>query len=91
MPVPVFLPSALATQADGHRRIDASGDTVGAVLDAVVARYPAIGPRLRDAHGAPYPFVTVFLNDEDIRLADGFGTTVRDGDEIVVVPAVAGG
>ncbi len=91
MPIPVFLPSALAAQAGGNRRIEASGATVGAVLDQVVTQYPAVGPRLRDAQGAPYPFVTVFLNDEDIRLAHGFETTVRDGDEIVVVPAVAGG
>jgi sulfur-carrier protein len=91
MPVPVVLPSALAAHTGGLRYHEAQGATVGTVLDDLVARFPAVGPRLRDADGAPYPFVTVYLNDEDIRLADGFATTVREGDEIVIVPAVAGG
>lgn len=91
MPVPIFLPSALAAQAGGHRRLDAAGTTVGALLDDVVQRYPALGPRLRDADGTLYPFVTIYRNDEDIRLANGFATAVSDGDEVVIVPAVAGG
>ena len=91
MPIPVLLPSALAAQAGGKRRLDASGATVGAVLDDVASRFPAVGPRLRDGRGELYPFVTVYLNDEDIRLVDGFATAVKDGDEVVIVPAVAGG
>lgn len=91
MPVPVFLPSALAAQTGGQRTHAATGATVGAVLDDLVARFPAVGPRLRDDKGEPYPFVTIYLNDEDIRLGDGFATAVQDGDEVVIVPAVAGG
>ncbi len=91
MPVPVLLPSALAAQVGGQRRLDANGATVGAILDDVVSRFPDVGPRLRDDRGGVYPFVTVYLNDEDIRLVDGFATAVKDGDEIVIVPAVAGG
>ena len=91
MPVPIHLPPALAAQTGGHRQHLGAGQTVGAVLDDLVARFPAVGPRLRDERGEPYPFVTVYLNDEDIRLAKGFATTVREGAEIVIVPAVAGG
>jgi MoaD family protein len=91
MPIPIRLPSALAAQTGGLRRLDAEGDTVGDVLDHLVRRFPAVGPRLRDDAGALYPFVTVYLNDQDIRFADGFATAVRAGDEIVIVPAVAGG
>lgn len=91
MSIPVRLPSALATQTGGVRRLDAEGATVGAVLDHLVARFPSVGPRLRDGAGELYPFVTVYLNDQDIRFADGFATAVRDGDEVVIVPAVAGG
>lgn len=91
MPVPIFLPSALAAHTGGQRQLHAEGPTVGAALDDLVARFPTVGPRLRDAAGEPYPFVTVYLNDEDIRLANGFATMVREGDEIVIVPAVAGG
>ena len=48
-------------------------------------------PRLRDADGGPYPFVTYYLNDEDIRFRGGFAAPVREGDEITVVAAIAGG
>ena len=91
MSIPVRLPSALAAQTGGHRKLDAEGATVGAILDDVVQRFPSVGPRLRDEAGALYPFVTVYLNDQDIRFADGFATAVREGDEVVIVPAVAGG
>jgi molybdopterin converting factor small subunit len=56
-----------------------------------VSRFPALAPRLRDENGAPYPFVTIYLNDEDIRFLGGFTAPVQPGDELSVVPAVAGG
>jgi molybdopterin converting factor small subunit len=91
MAITILLPSVLATQAEGHRALVASGATVGAALADAVTRFPALGPRLRDEQGALYPFVTVYLNDEDIRFLGGFEAVVRDGDELSVVPAVAGG
>lgn len=91
MSIPVRLSSALATQTGGIRTLDAHGATVGAVLDHVVSRFPAVGPRLRDSQDLLYPFITVYLNDQDIRFASGFATAVREGDEVVIVPAVAGG
>ncbi|GMV10315.1 MAG TPA: MoaD/ThiS family protein [Gemmatimonadaceae bacterium] len=91
MPVTVHLPSVLAAHAGGTRAIEAAGATVGATLDALVVRFPQLGPRLRDAQGAPYPFVTIYLNDEDVRLVGGFDAAVQDGDEVTIVPAVAGG
>ncbi len=91
MPVQIRIPSALATQTNGQRILTAEGNTVGEVLDYLVSRYPAVGPRLRDTQGALYPFVTVYLNDEDIRFVNGFASAVADRDEVVIVPAVAGG
>lgn len=91
MPVQIRIPSALATQTNGQRKLVADGATVGEVLDHLVTQYPAVGPRLRDEQGALYPFVTVYLNDEDIRFAGGFAAPVADEDEVVIVPAVAGG
>jgi molybdopterin converting factor small subunit len=86
----LHLPAILAKLADA-RAIDASGATVGEVVADVAARYPALGPRLRDANGEPYAFVTFYLNDEDIRFHGGFAARVGDGDEVTVVPAIAGG
>ena len=91
MAVTIQLPGVLAPLAGGRRAIDASGTTVGEVVADVSARYPDLGPRLRDDKGNPYPFVTFYLNEEDIRFAGGFGAAVHDGDELVVVPAIAGG
>ena len=75
----------------GQHTIPASGATVSEALDDVVRRYPALSPRLRDENGEPYAFVTIYLNDEDIRFIGGFDAAVQPNDELSVVPAVAGG
>jgi molybdopterin converting factor small subunit len=91
MAVTLNLPTVLARLADGNRNITTTGATVGAVISEVSTRYPALAPRLRAATGEQYAFVTIYLNDEDIRFAGGFDANVTDGDEVIVVPAIAGG
>lgn len=91
MSVTVHLPSVLAAHVGGTRAIEAEGVTVSTAIDDLISRYPALAPRLRDDKGAPYPFVTFYLNDEDVRLVGGFDAAVTDGDEVTIVPAVAGG
>lgn len=91
MAVTITLPTVLARLADGNRALSAEGATVGDVVESLAQRYPALAPRLRDDGGRPYPFVVYYLNDEDIRLNGGFGATVADGDEVALVPAIAGG
>ena len=90
MTITLQLPTVLAKLTD-RRDIEAHGQTVGEAVADVAARYPALAPRLRDADGNPYPFVTFYLNDEDIRLRGGFSAPVQDGDELTIVPAIAGG
>jgi sulfur-carrier protein len=90
MAVTLFLPTVLAKLATGGA-IESKGDTVGAIVADVASRYPNLAPRLRDEAGKPYPFVTFYLNDEDIRFNGGFDAKVSDGDELTVVPAIAGG
>jgi molybdopterin converting factor small subunit len=91
MAISVHLPAILAPLANGTRVVDIDGPTVGAAVQALTQRYPALAPRLIDERGEQYPFVAIYLNDDDIRLVGGFAATVRDGDELAIVPAVAGG
>jgi molybdopterin converting factor small subunit len=90
MAVTLHLPTVLAKLAEG-RTVETDGSTVGEAIADVATRYPNLAPRLRDADGRPYAFVTFYLNDEDIRFQGGFDAPVRDGDELTVVPAIAGG
>ena len=91
MAVSIHLPAILAPLADGARVVDLEGPTVGAAVHALTQRYPSLTPRLVDERGEQYPFIAIYLNDDDIRLVGGFEDTVHDGDELSIVPAVAGG
>jgi molybdopterin converting factor small subunit len=91
MPITITLPAVLAKLAGDQRTIQAEGATLGEAVADAAARYPLLAPRLRDADGNPYAFVTFYLNDQDIRFNGGFSAAVRDGDEVVIVPAIAGG
>lgn len=91
MSVTFHLPSVLSAHVGGTRAVAVDGATVNLAIDDLITRHPSLAPRLRDASGAPYPFVTFYLNDEDVRLVGGFDTAVQDGDEVTIVPAVAGG
>ena len=91
MSVRFSLPTVLARLAEGQSAIEASGTTLGQAVADVAGRFPRLAPRLRDDAGGPYPFVTFYLNDEDARFRGGFAAPVRDGDEITIVAAIAGG
>ncbi len=91
MAITFSLPTVLARLADGQATLEGTGDTLGAVVAEIAGRYPRLAPRLRDEAGGPYPFITYYLNDEDIRFRNGFATPVGEGDEITVVAAIAGG
>ena len=91
MAITVTLPAVLARLADGNKELSADGVTVGEVIDALSVRYPPLAARIRDDAGQPYPFVIYYLNDEDIRLGNGFASSVIAGDEVTLVPAIAWG
>jgi molybdopterin synthase sulfur carrier subunit len=91
MSVTLQLPTVLSRLAGGNRTLSAEGETLSDVIAEVGARFPELLPRLRDSAGELYPFVSIYLNDEDIRFQGGFTASVKDGDVVTVVPAVAGG
>jgi molybdopterin converting factor small subunit len=90
MAIEVRIPTILRTYTDGARAVDASGDTLRAVIGDLEANHPGIQERIVDDAGLRR-FVNVYLNDEDVRFLDGIDTKVSDGDVVTVLPAVAGG
>ena len=71
--------------------VEAAGANIGELIDDLEKSYPGIKERLCDQNGNVRRFVNIFLNDEDIRFLEDKGTAVKAGDEISIVPAIAGG
>jgi molybdopterin converting factor small subunit len=86
----VRIPPTLRAEVGGARQLEARGDTVADVLDDLVARHPALGSQLLE-DGELAPFVNVFVGGEDIRTLEGADTPVRNGDSLILLPAMAGG
>ena len=91
MAVKVKIPTQLRTAAGGESELQVEGGTVGEVLDALFERHGELRDRLSDDNGGLRRFVNVYVDGEDIRFAEGLETTVADGDEVQILPAVAGG
>jgi MoaD family protein len=90
MSIQVHIPTPMRQHTGGQAVVPASGGTVQAVLDDLSRNHPGITSRLFE-NGQVRRFVNVYLNDEDIRYLDNLNTQVKDGDELSIIPAVAGG
>jgi molybdopterin converting factor small subunit len=86
----VRIPPVLRESVGGERDLVASGNTVAAVLDDLFARYPSLKDRVT-ADGTLSPFVNVYVNGRDVRYGDGLGTAVGPDDQVILLPAMAGG
>jgi molybdopterin converting factor small subunit len=91
MPVAVNIPTVLRAQADNQAVVTVDGATVGEVFTTLVEQYPGLRGNLLADDGGLHKFVNVYKDDDDIRYLDGLDTKVGDGDEISILPAVAGG
>jgi sulfur-carrier protein len=90
MAVTVRIPTVLRRLTAGRDEIPATGSTVGEVLDELGRENSEFLARSTDG-GELKPFLNVFVNGDDIRFADGLRTPVRDGDEVSIIPSIAGG
>lgn len=90
MTVSVSIPTILRTHTGGEKRVNASGDTLQAVISDLEANYSGITERLID-NGKLHRFVNIYVNDEDVRFSGGLATEISDGDSVTILPAVAGG
>ena len=91
MTVMVRIPTPLRRLTGGQDKVSVEGDTLNAVVASLEDQFPGIKARLCDDEGNLRNFVNVYVNGEDVRFLDGLDTATSAGDEVSVVPAVAGG
>ena len=91
MPVTVRIPTPLRKLTGGSESVEATSATVGAILEELESRHSGLREKICDENGKVRRFVNVFVNGDDIRFLGGLDMPVKDGDEISILPAIAGG
>lgn len=91
MPTKIRIPTPLRKLTNDAEVVEVSSATIGAAITELQTRYPGIKERLLDEKGEVRRFVNVYVNEEDIRFLQNQATPLKDGDEISIIPAIAGG
>jgi molybdopterin synthase sulfur carrier subunit len=91
MAVLVRIPTPLRTVTKGSAEVRADGDTVDALVEDLERQFPGLKERLVDESGELRRFINIYVNEEDIRFLQGRETVVKEGDQVSIVPAIAGG
>lgn len=91
MSVKVLIPTPLQKFTNDQSTLECTGSTIAELLESLEQSCPGIKARLCDDQGEPRRFLNFYVNSEDIRFLDGTSTPLQDGDEVSIVPAVAGG
>ena len=91
MAVTVRIPTPLQRTTGGQGEVLCDGRTVAELLASLEAKHPGVKERICDEQGKVRRFVNIFVNEEDVRFLQGEQTPVKDGDEVSIIPAIAGG
>jgi MoaD family protein len=91
MAIEVRIPTPLRKHTDGQETVEVEGTTTGEVLQNVAEKYPGLRDKIFDDEGGVRRYVNVFANERDIRYQDELETDVEEGDQVSIVPAIAGG
>ena len=91
MAIEVRVPTILRSYTGGAKTVDGSGDTLASLIDDLDAKHNGLKGRLITPEGGLHRFVNIYVNDEDVRFLGGLEASLADGDQVVVLPAVAGG
>ncbi|HEV7656098.1 MAG TPA: MoaD/ThiS family protein [Mycobacteriales bacterium] len=91
MAIEVRIPTILRQYTGGEKQVKADGSSLGSLVDDLDTRFPGLKGRLVTDEGTLHRFVNVYVNDEDVRFTGALDTGLSDGDEVTILPAVAGG
>lgn len=91
MSVLVRIPSPLMKLTNDQAEVNAEGGTVEEILNNLESQFTGIKERICEENGSPRRFINIYINEEDIRFLDGEKSAVKDGDEVSIIPAIAGG
>lgn len=91
MAVKVRIPTPLMKLTNDQSEVTAEGATISAIFDNLESQFNGIKERICEENGSPRRFINIYVNEEDIRFLDGEKTAVKEGDEISIIPAIAGG
>ena len=91
MPVQVRIPTPLRKLTHDEEVVETSAETIGDAITDLESRYPGLQERLLDDDGQVRRFINVYVNEEDIRFLQEKETLLKDGDEVSIIPAIAGG
>ena len=91
MAVKVRIPTPLMKLTDNQAEVSAEGVSISEVINNLENQFNGIKERICDENGSPRRFINIYINEEDIRFLEGANTAVKEGDEISIIPAIAGG
>ena len=91
MSVKIVLPTALARHTDGQKSFDSQASNLPGLLAEFDTKFPALSQNVKDDNGKLRRFINVYVNDEDIRFLGGDTHQFEDGDEVMLIPSIAGG
>jgi molybdopterin synthase sulfur carrier subunit len=89
--VSVRVPTILRPYTQGASEVSVEGSTLSEVLDSLDSSYPGLKARVLDESGELRRFVNVYVDNDDVRFAEGLQTNIKDGGQVSIIPAVAGG
>lgn len=91
MSIKVMLPAAFVRHTDGQKQFDSDAADLAGLVSDMESKFPALGSHVKDEDGKLRRFINVYVNDEDIRFLGGESYKFQDGDEVMLIPSIAGG
>jgi molybdopterin converting factor small subunit len=89
--IKIILPTAFVRHTDGQKQLSSEAANLPALIDDIDRNFPALSTQIKDESGKLRRFINIYVNDEDIRFLGGDGYAFQDGDEVMLIPSIAGG